>query len=187
MPAKEGGLALPHPRCYFLAAQLQHIRGENADRDLLTLEAPHKTVVEALEADSFASSNPTIRMITMVWKATKSLMGYDGFTEYAPLWHNRNLQEVVAMGEFKEWERWGINRLSQLYKGNVLKSFGELQIENGIPRQTFFRYLQMRYALSAQFRTRPLVWNNAPLLQKVVKSQRDLSQKYMRNCVAKVL
>lgn len=170
LPTKEGGMAVPHPRSNFLAAQLQHLGGGNVSRGLMILEAPHKTVAEVLEADSFFFRNPTTKMTTKVWKAIQTLMGYDGFTEYAPLWHNRNLQEIAVMGEFKEWDIQGINRLSHLYKGYTLKRFGDLQRENGIPKQIFYRYLQMRHALNAQFKTQPLVWSNVPLLQKVIKS-----------------
>lgn len=28
-PREEGGLALPHPRSYFLTAQMQHMKGSN--------------------------------------------------------------------------------------------------------------------------------------------------------------
>lgn len=47
--------------------------------------APHKTVVEVLEANSFIDRTPTVRLALKVWKALKALRGLGGMTKYTPL------------------------------------------------------------------------------------------------------
>lgn len=129
----------------------------NASERMMLEGAAHSMVIEALEADSFPPRSPT-------------LMGYNGLTEYAPIWSNRYLQELAPMEKINAWEELGIGRLVQLYVGSTLKSFAELRREYGIPNHSFYRYLQIRHALNAQFKTQVVEWNRAPLLHKLAQS-----------------
>lgn len=84
-PTQEEGLAVPHPRSYFLAAQLQHLVSDtdpegNKNGGLMTVEAPHKTLVEVLEANSFAYRPPMVKLIIRVWKAIKDLREMGGYS-----------------------------------------------------------------------------------------------------------
>lgn len=83
-----------------------------------------------------------------------------------PIWNNKHLQELVPMEKINEWEEFDIGRLDGNY---TLKTFAELR-EYGIPNHTFYRYLQIRHALNAQFKIQAVEWSRAPLLQRVVKS-----------------
>lgn len=59
--------------------------------------------------------------------------------------------------------------MTQLYEGNVVKTFSELRREYNIPYHTFYRYLQIRHALEAQFKTQVLIWSKTLLFQKIFK------------------
>lgn len=124
---------MPHPERYYLSSQLQHLMGCDVPgggtpngRIVLT-EASHNTIIETLEADSFGYRSPTIKMITKIWKTVKKQMGYNGLTEYTPLWNNYNLRETLPLGKVREWEIHGIKRLRQLYLGNTFKKFSDLR------------------------------------------------------------
>lgn len=177
LSTREGGLAVPHPQSYFLAAQLQHLKGSKdpiggINKELMILGAPHKTVLEVLEADSFGNKTPTVRLAMKIWKAVKLLSGQGGVTECTPLWDNRNLQELETIGRIKEWEIKGINRLVQLYEGRMLKTFTTLREEYDIPKHTFYKYLQIRHALNAQFGEQGPVWCNTNIYQRIFNPSR---------------
>lgn len=97
-------------------------------------------------------------------------MGYRGFTELSPLWQNGQLHELHSIGINRRWERLGITRLAQLFEGNTLKSFADLRREFGLPKETFYFYLQLRHALDKQFKTKALEWCSVLLLNKVVRA-----------------
>lgn len=132
--------------------------------------ALHSNLVEALEADSLSPGRPTLKLITKVWHASKTIIGYSGLTEYTPIWDNKYLTDLILMGKIKEWEVSGIGKLAQLYGGSTLKSFAELRGEYDIPNHSFYRYLQIRHALNAHFKTQTVEWCKAPLIQQIVKS-----------------
>lgn len=73
-----------------------------------------------------------------VWEKLKHSVNCKGQSEYTPLWHNSKLSEIQKIGKIKEWDNRGINRLIQLYKGNILKSFEELKEEFGISSKSYF-------------------------------------------------
>lgn len=176
-PTTEGGLGVPHPFTYFLAAQLQQlggcaIDGGGSKSAQITLQgSPHSSLVEALEAESLQGEIPKLKMITRVWQTTKRIMGYKGTSEYSPIWNNKNLQELLSVDSNKLWERCGISRLIQIYEGDTLKSFEELKYEYGMPNRVFYTYLQIRHALSKQFDRQPPIWCRIPLLQTIIKSE----------------
>lgn len=171
-----GGLAIPHPYSYFLAAQLQHLGGcesqgmLNTNGKLMTQDTPHGSLAEALEAGSFQDGSPTYKLVTKVWQATKRIMGYGGPTEFSPIWYNKGLKELLTLEKNWIWALHGLCRPAQLYKVNILKSFTELRREYGIPNNTFYTYLQIRHALDSQFSNCPLEWCNAPLLNKIIRA-----------------
>lgn len=169
-------MAVPDPRCYFLASQMQHVGGSNrgdcigAGCNILLNDTKHDTIVEAMEADSFDTKCPTIQMMVKVWVHVKKLLGYTGFAEFSPLWDNNNLKELKKMGRIEEWDRQGIHCLIQLYKAGRLKSFQELVVEYAISNRSFYRYLQIRHALKAQFGGKAPVWCEMSSLRKLINA-----------------
>lgn len=80
LPRDRGGLAVPHPWCYFLASQLQHLKGcndlseQNPGRGMLLLGTCHDTLTEALKADSFSLKFSTLLLIKKLWKVVKEIL-----------------------------------------------------------------------------------------------------------------
>ena len=52
---------------------------------------------------------------------------------------------------WKDWVNKGILTLGHLYKEDTLKSFDDLVIEFGLPRSSFWQYLQLRHLLCGLF------------------------------------
>lgn len=104
-PREAGSLALTNPRYYFLAAQIQYMRGSNlpAEREvgskLLLNDTSHDTVLEAVEADSFRSRCPTVQLMVKSWESVRTMLGYSVFSEFYPLCDNKNLKEFKVMGK----------------------------------------------------------------------------------------
>lgn len=175
-PAEKGGLGVPDPGCYFLASQVQHMGGCNrlgkgvTGNNVLLGDTNRDTIVEALEADSFITRCPTTQLMVKSWTKVKKIMGYVDFSEFSPLWDNSKLNEVKIMGKIEEWDRQGIHFLSQLYKAGSLKTFQELVIEFAIPNRSFYRYLQVRHALDAQFNGKEPLWSDMISLRKLADS-----------------
>lgn len=74
------------------------------------------------------------------------------------------------MGCFEEWDRQGIQCLAQLYKAGRLKSFQDLVEEYAISNRSFYRYLQIRHALEAQFGGEAPVWCEMTSLRKLINA-----------------
>lgn len=131
---------------------------------------PHNSLAEALEAGSRPEEILTLKMIIKVWQTVRKIMGYNGISEYSPIWNNKYLHELLTIDKNKLWERCGVSRLIQLYEGDTLKSFEDLRQDYGIPNQIFYSYLQIRHSLGEQFSAQPLAWSKISLLQKIIKS-----------------
>lgn len=101
----------------------------NINIRLMLQGALHSNLVESLEANSLSPRPPTLKLMSKVWQAAKTIMGYNGVSDYAPIWDNKHLPELIPVGKIEEWEVCGIRKLAQLYKGNILKSFAELSDE----------------------------------------------------------
>lgn len=139
-------------------------RGDTG-RGIILSNTCYNTEVEAVEADYFLFKCPTMELMEKGRKTTKALLGYHGFTEYSPLWDIKNLKELNVMGEIEEWERCGIDCLAKMFRTGSLKSFQELREEYAVPNRSFYRYLQIRHALNAQFKEEALEWSEMSLLQ----------------------
>lgn len=80
-----------------------------------------------MEAGSFPSRFPTLNLMVKVWDTVKTLLGYRGFTGYAPSGRTEIWERARRWGQLKEWERCGIKFINQLNKEDILKSFQELR------------------------------------------------------------
>ena len=69
----------------------------------------------------------------------------------APLWHNPQLKEIVKVPDGSCWAKYGVKYAHQLFRDGVFRSFADLKTEYGVPNAFFFRYLQLRHAVTAQY------------------------------------
>lgn len=112
---EEGGLAVPNPWVYFLAAQLQHLSGwegerSNPQRRLLESFFQTNSLYESLEAHKFNSrvgSFPTLKLIHKIWWKIKEMQKIGGISQYTPLWHNPGFPDLFFLEGFGGWEEKG--------------------------------------------------------------------------------
>lgn len=67
------------------------------------------------------------------------------------LWSNPGLPEFHAFLDSPWWRNQGVIILGDVVLNNVFMSFHQLQSKFQLPRQLFFRYLQLRHVSSSQF------------------------------------
>lgn len=167
-----GGLAIPHPRLYFKAAQLQHFAGwgaanwEDSIQALLLSNSSHYNLLAQLESGAFAYTckSPTMILMNRVWKEMRSIMKYAGASEYSPLWWNRQYKELGKLKGFESWCFKGLQYITQLYSHNILRSFQDLQESFHLPHHNFFKYLQLRHVVQSQFKGEKKVIKPMPLI-----------------------
>lgn len=176
---EQGGLAVPHARIYFVASQIQHLGGWgdiDADDPIRSLLIPDRSPLPAiahLEASlvHISQTLPTINLLNTVWKFTRSILKITGPCEFTPIWRNKYYKELLNLKDFRSWEAKDIHYISQLFNGNVFKSFSDLQNEFMIPRTQFFQYLQLRHAIQSERRVSPLGTVTHPLMSDVLKAE----------------
>lgn len=92
----EGGLAVPDPALYYLAAQLQHLRGwddsTSSDAGTLILRSYfHKiNLYEVLESKGFQVNSkmyPTLSLIHKLWWKLRDMYDIPGSTSYSSIWY----------------------------------------------------------------------------------------------------
>lgn len=158
----EGGLAVPDPVLYYLAAQLQHLRGwENVDSvdtgtQLLRSYFANVNLYEVLDSKGFLSNSkkfPTLCLIHKLWWKLRGMYDITGCTTYTSVWHTPWLTELCKLSGFESWVSKGIRRVKQiLTPEGELKQFSDLQNEFALPHSQFFKFLQLRHACSKEDR-----------------------------------
>lgn len=155
----DGGLAIPNPWLYFLAAQLQHFAGwadatgMGATGRLITQWSGRVLPCYVLESGGTSDTRrncPTMALMYKVWDRGKEILGLKGCLRYTPLWKNPNLAELSKLHDFEGWCSKGVQTIEHILKDGTLKSFEQMQSDFGIPRTWFFQYLQLRHAWAAQ-------------------------------------
>lgn len=79
------------------------------------------------------------------------------------------------------WARFGITTLKHIFKDGSLLSFDHLKQDFDLPNNMFFRYLQLRHAVRAQF-AHPVVLESHSVESFLVSKNADriLSSLYLR-------
>lgn len=105
-PKDSGGLAVPNPWLYYIAAQMQYLIGSMAQHPagslarLLLIGSGAETIPMGLEAQMFHKSNkltPTFTVIQKIWNKGRQLQEVTGFTEYSPIWGNFSYVELAKL------------------------------------------------------------------------------------------
>ena len=131
---KRGGLAVPHPKTYFLASQIQQLAGwereerEDPNRNLVTGTAPSLKAASHLEMGlpSMPQAAPTGTLLRKVWGELRKTVGTEGVLPFTPIWNNPRYAELQDLVGFTSWKKRGIWFFSQLYEGEVLKTYEQL-------------------------------------------------------------
>lgn len=116
-------LPAPKPWIYFLASQLQHLKGWAAAyyRDpvykLLWAHTKGSAQLLSLEAGFPALAGgrfPTINLSVKVWGSMKVTFHIESCTPYASIWHKPILSAFYGLQGFSAWENAGISLVSHL-------------------------------------------------------------------------
>lgn len=105
-----------------------------------------------------------------VWGETRKILKITGVLPFTPIWHNKRYTEVQELRGFSHWKERGIWFFSQIYEGDVLKSYEQLCREFHLHPRGFYQYLQIRHALQAQQTTHSLGVKTVPILNEVLKA-----------------
>lgn len=114
---------------------------------------------------------PTIILLNTIWKYTRSILKIRGPCVFTPIWRNKYYKELFKLKDFCLWETKGVQYISQLFNGNILQFFTDIQDEFTIPRTQFFKYLQLRHAIQSENRIPSLVLVTCPLMRDVLLTE----------------
>ena len=93
--------------------------------------------------------SPATVVVFKSWLSTMQHIKWKGrLTEERPLWLGTALPQVAAFQGFRDWGLIGISSLGHVVCGGILKSFSEMQEEYDLHKSQFYKYLQLRHALT---------------------------------------
>lgn len=176
-PKDDGGLALPNPWVYYLAAQLQHItRVLRPTQEMeLNLRDPSAQLLrftvkcealDGLEALHYNKSNklfPTYALMQKIWNKTRMLQKIQGYTKYSPIWENNHYMEIAKIPYGRKWKQYGLSHMTHIFQDGKLRSFSELREAFRLPLSMHFYYQQLKHAIAAQGGPETLTLEPAPV------------------------
>lgn len=152
----QGGLNLPNLKLYYWAAQMRGMLEwltQNRETTWLTMEQSSCPRF-SLQAIAFCSSEVWNKyMITNVWmKCTQKIFSNIRKSVKAPLSISRAMRIVDIIDflpgqhdpRFRDWENRNLRFIDDLFEGETLMSFGQLQGKYGLTSTDFYRFLQIR-------------------------------------------
>lgn len=157
----EGGLALPNFRIYYWTAVLISVRWwftQDQSNPSVNLEAAilgsYSELSNIVYRGPRSTMQTTISMRTTVrvWKqVSKHIEELQTFSPHIPLWGNSSLPHLRTVPDPQVWTRHGVKTLRHVMPEGRLLPFEGLKDKFGLPPWMYFRYLQLRHALRAQF------------------------------------
>ena len=157
-PKTLGGLALPNLRFYYWASILRVIQlwisleGTPVPAAWLRMEmfsANPASLTALIHAPlSFSPSpfcnNILVKSTFKIWKQFRRYFGLQSFSFLAPLSANPVFLPSLIDGAFSLWSDCGIKAFRDMYISGMFASFQQLSKKYHLPKQHFFRYLQVR-------------------------------------------
>lgn len=178
-PKDSGGLAVPNPWLYYIAAQLQQLVGSmnrdppGSSAQLMLIGTGAETIPLGLEAQLFHKSNkltPTLTLIQKVWNKGRQLQEVTGFTEYSPIWGNLSYVELAKLQQGPRWRSFGVILLSHIFSNGRLLTFSELQNKYNLPNNMYYSYIQLKHAVDTQGSATPWTLSNTPIFHLIQSS-----------------
>ena len=156
-PIDQGGMGIPNILLYHYAFSLRHL----AHWSLPPERAPpwfqiEKHFCDALPLIYFTtaqlpeavSDHPIFLHLRWVWKRMSLLFKFNLYHNPSScIWLNPKLLIDKRTFIWNLWVEKGILSLKDLYDGNTLKSFTQLCGQYNLPRNHFWKYLQLRHLL----------------------------------------
>ena len=168
-PKSLGGLALPNLRFYYWATNIRTLKywleyeAFDPPPIWLVMEARSANPVslKALVHSPIHSStlpytkNVIVKASLRIWVQFKRYFGLQTFSVYAPLAANHAFPPSLIDCVFLRWSNFGIHNFKDLYINNVFATFQQLSDKFSLPKQHFFRYLQVRSFVHGTFPSFP--------------------------------
>lgn len=159
----QGGLGIPNLLLYHYAFCLRHL----AQWSLPPERAPPWYTAEAHFCPDLnltlylsatlpptAQNHPVISCLKEVWRKVAKILDFNPFlNSSSSIWYNPCLRIGKSTFYWKEWVQSGILTLGQLFEGQDLKSFGDLQAEFKLQKHNYWRYMQIHSLLKNTFKT----------------------------------
>lgn len=101
-----------------------------------------------------AHPDMTISMRTTVgvWEQmSRNLTGTNTISPYTPLWGNPKLKHLQTVPDPDLWAGHGVKIIQQIISGGRIIPYDTLKNDFQLPSRMFFRYLQLRHAVQAQY------------------------------------
>ncbi len=89
--------------------------------------------------------NPFVKNTLIVWNEAQRTLGeVPALSYFAPIWGNKDFSPGKNYSGFKHWALKGIQKIGDLFEGDMLMPFNKLRDKFGNPKTHFFKYLQVR-------------------------------------------
>ena len=113
------------------------------------------------------TKNVIVKTSLRIWVHFKRYFGIQTFFVYAPLAANYAFPPSLMDSVFLRWTNFGIHNFKDLYINNVFATFQQLSDKFSLPKQHFFRYLQVRSFVHGTFPSFPNLPSDLTLDSKV--------------------
>lgn len=113
---------------------------------------------------------PTItRTVLVAWRTALRYTHWDKrLTRNTPLWHSTWLYEVSSLLGFRKWDLIGVTLLGDIWTGDHIRTFPDLQQRHALSGSQFYKYLQVRHALTTHVPTGTSLPEFSPLEAQVM-------------------
>lgn len=187
---EKGGLAIPDLQMYYWAAQTKDIiswvqrrnsahwidKEEELCAPISTTLLPFINNINALHQ---ITKTYVVYNTLRAWQDTNKFCGNFGkISRLSPLSLNPDLPPSIGGSLFAKWRSNGIHQFQQLFDGDTLKSFAVLMSEYEIPKQDFYKYLQIRHLINTLKGEKRLRLNLEEILVKSTSSKGKISEIY---------
>lgn len=179
---EKGGLALPDLQMYYWAAQTKGLiswvqRRNNAhwidiEEELCTpISTTLLPFINNINALHQLTKTYVVYNTLRAWQDINKFCGNFGkISRLSPLSSNPDLPPSIGSSLFAKWRENGIHQFQHLLAGDTLKSFADLMSEYDIPKQDFYKYLQIRHLINTLKREKRLSLGLTNLEEILVKS-----------------
>lgn len=79
-----------------------------------------------------------------------------GISQFTPIWGNALFKPGKSDPGFRRWAQLGLQRISDLYKDNILMSSKTIKRKFGIPQTHLFKYFQIRSFIRSRMQSHQL-------------------------------
>ena len=92
------------------------------------------------------------------------MMGFRDIPAELSMWDNPLFEELYTFEDSIFWKQKGIVAMEQVYQSGNICSFDYLKTQYKLVDTFFYRFLQLRHALSAQFGSKSIDVSRFPLI-----------------------